>query len=183
MALTPQIQLSQGRALALVTDPADELQVSQGRALAVINFPTPEMHLSQAQAMAAVNATKPMLVSQARVYVVARGRVANPRVRAWTYTLDGHDYYVLRLGDTETLVYDVSTEQWVNWDGDDLPFWRLNTGFTWIGGASLANSYGSSIVGGDDTWGLLWFLDPEQPYDNHPDELSAVQERPFSSRS
>lgn len=179
MALTPQIQVGQARALALVTGPADEIQVTQARALAAINFPTPEMLVSQAQAMVAVNATKPMLVTQARVYVAARGRVANPRVRAWTFTLDGHDFYVLRLGDDSTLVFDNKTKQWTEWASETLEFWRVASGITWPGGAALAHQYGSNVVAGDDTWGLLWFLDPEQSYDDHPNELSAVQEVPF----
>ena len=179
MALTPQVRVGQARALALVTEPTEEIQVTQARALAMINFPTPFMHVSQARAEVAVNATKPMLVSQARVMVAARGRVANPRVRAWTFTLDGHDFYVLRLGDTETLVYDTYSKQWMDWDGEDLSFWRTNTGITWPGGAALAYEYGSNVVAGDDTWGLLWFLDPELGYDQHPDADNTNQELAF----
>src|SRR5690606_14907332 len=81
--------------------------------------------------------TQQLRVTQLRVISLVRGRVANPRVRTWTFTLDGHDFYVLRLGDQETLVYDVSTEQWVNWDSAGLPFWRPNVGMSWIGGTPL----------------------------------------------
>jgi hypothetical protein len=30
-------------------------------------------------------------------------------------------------------------------------------------------SYGSNVLVGDDTYGLVWFLEPNQPYDQHPE--------------
>ena len=180
MALTPQIQISQGRILASVRALTDEIQITQGRFLSAINFPTPEMLISQARSYVTVRAEKPMLVTQGRMYVAVRGRIANPRVRAWTFTLDGHDFYVLRLGDAGTLVFDNKTKQWIEWDSEDLEFWRAASGITWPGGAALAHQYGSNIVAGDDTYGLLWFLDPEQPYDDYPDELNEIQQIPFN---
>jgi hypothetical protein len=93
--------------------------------------------------------------------------------------VDVHDFYVLRLGDSETLLYDLSTEQWVDWDSFGLAFWRANTGVTWVGAQALAHQYGSSVVVGDDTWGLLWFLAPEQPYDEHPDSTNPAQQIEF----
>jgi hypothetical protein len=98
-----------------------------------------------------------------------RGRISNFSLRAWTFTLDGHDFYVLRLGETTTLVYDFYSEQWVEWTSGDLDFWRPSTGTAWPGAQALADEYGSTVIAGDDTFGLLWFLDPEQPYDDNPD--------------
>jgi hypothetical protein len=60
-----------------------------------------------------------------------------------------------------------------------LPVWRPNTGISWIGGQALAHQYGSNILVGDDTWGLLWFLDPKQPYDAHADYLNPTQQLDF----
>lgn len=98
----------------------------------------------------------------------APGRTANPELRTWTYSLDGHDYYVLRLGDSLTLVYDDSSEQWMDWTDYDSLTWRAHCGINWTGAQLLADTYGSSIVAGDDAYGLLWFLDPNQPYDDAP---------------
>jgi hypothetical protein len=108
-----------------------------------------------------------------------KGRSAHPELRAWTFTLDGHDFYVLRLGDDATFVYDVYSEQWVEWDGHGLDFWRPSCGMAWLGGRALAHTYGSDIVVGDDTWGLLWFLDPDQAYDDEPDPSLLVQQVEF----
>jgi len=93
----------------------------------------------------------------------------NPRLRAWTFTLDGHDFYVLRLGDTKTLVYDVSSEQWMDWASWEKDYWRASLGANWVGGTALADTWGSNVIVGDDTFGLLWFLDPDQGFDEHPD--------------
>lgn len=117
-----------------------------------------------------------MDATQGQVLVAGRGRIANPRLRAWTFTLDGHDFYVLRLGDTLTLVYDVYSEQWMDWSNLGLNFWRLNTGMNWLGGQRFGSTYGSDVVAGDDLYGLLWFLDPQQPYDEHPDYLAPQQQ-------
>jgi hypothetical protein len=95
----------------------------------------------------------------------APGRTANPKLRTWTFTLDGHDFYVLRLGDSLTLVYDDYSEQWMDWTDFNSLTWRAHCGFNWIGAHGLADTYGSSVVVGDDAYGFLWFLDPDQPYD------------------
>lgn len=73
------------------------------------------------------------------------------RLRAWTFTLDGHDYYVLRLGEDVTLVYDTITRQWSEWATADWDVWRVNVGLNW----------GSQdIVAGDLAEGQLWNIDP-----------------------
>ncbi len=132
------------------------------------NFPSEAARLSQLT-VRSLNVPAPNArVSQLVVRAVVRGRIANPTIRAWTFSLDGHDFYVLRLGDDITYVYDVYSEQWVEWGDQNTPLWGLSCGQNWIGGNGLAQNYGSNVVVGDDNYGLLWFLDPEQPYDEHP---------------
>jgi hypothetical protein len=176
MALTPFIRTTQARVLSV--ESGTDLRVTMGRVYSIINYPTPFVRLTQGRVIAITAGTK-LRVTQARVMAVVRGRVADPRVHAWTFTLDGHDFYVLRLGDELTLVYDVYSEQWMDWHDKYNPFWRLNIGTNWVGAAKLAYTYGSSVIVGDDTAGLLYFLDPEQPYDDHPDYLDPVQELYF----
>lgn len=154
-------------------------QIFQARIYAMINIPAEFAEASQAYVMTAAKFAPMVEASQARVYALVRGRTANPRLRAWTFTLDGHDFYVLRLGDQETLIYDAYSEQWVEWTTGEISFWRANTGMNWLGAKALAGEFGSTIVVGDDTFGLLWFLAPEQPYDEHPDELRTPQQLPF----
>jgi hypothetical protein len=174
------IQAPQGEILVTYSQTVEAVNAAQFRAIVAYNIPAVGMNAAQGRIKALIHENAVIAAPQARILAAVRGRAANPRVRAWTFTLDGHDFYVLRLGDRETLVYDLSTKQWVNWDSFGNPFWRPNTGFSWVGGQSLAHQYGSNIVVGDDTWGLLWFLDPEQPYDDHPDQANPTQQLEFS---
>lgn len=115
-----------------------------------------------------------------KILAVVKGRESQLEVRVWTFTLDGHDFYVLRLGDLETLVYDLLTEQWSVWDSHGLPYWRIFSGITWQGAQNLAQSFGSNILGGDDTKGLVWFLDPQQSFDQYPEVDSAIEKQSFT---
>lgn len=173
------VNATEGGVLVAASVVAGTMRSTQAYTLTAINFPTPFDKVTQAFIHGTVKNAVNLRTTQALVLAVVRGRVANSRLRAWTYTLDGHDFYVLRLGDSETLVYDMTTEQWVNWDSLGIPFWTPNTGFSWVGGHALAYQYGSSILAGDDSWGALYFLDPKQPYDDHPDYLNPSQEIEF----
>jgi hypothetical protein len=106
-------------------------------------------------------------VSQMRVFAVAKGRVTDPIIRVWTFTLDGHDFYVIRLPQ-ETLVYDLHSEQWYTWGTDDTETWRASDGINWIGGTNNAATYGSNVIVGDDTNGSLYWLNPMEDLDEGP---------------
>lgn len=120
------------------------------------------------QSFLLVPAERPTTISarQAFLLVAARGRVADPNIRVWTYTLDGHDYYVIRLGNDETLVCDLSTKQWSTFGSGDGNLWRAYTGTNWIGADSVAATYGSNIIVGDDGNGSLYFLNPNADLDD-----------------
>ncbi len=141
----------------------------------VFNYPSDGAQVSSITTRVVSEANNHARVSQLVVRAIVRGHVENPRIRAWTFTLDGHDFYVIRLGDSATLVYDVYSEQWMDWQDFTHTYWRPSIGTTWNGAAALGAVYGSPILAGDDTWGLLWFLDPEQPYDEHPDYTAEEQ--------
>jgi hypothetical protein len=179
MVAAAGVRATQASTLAAVTRITSSLRGSQAYVLTAINFPSKDTRVSQVRILGAVKSATALRTTQAFVLAAVLGRVANPRVRAWTFTLDGHDFYVLRLGDTETLVYDLYSQQWVNWDSLGLPFWRLQTGINWIGGQALGHTYGSSIVAGDDSQGVLWFLDPNQPFDQHTDPTNPTQQVEF----
>lgn len=174
MALTPTIKAPQAGALVVTSNPASAgVELTNATVLVVANFPTPEMEVSQAGAtVVAHKDSNKMEVSQVGVLVVARGRVYTPKLRAWTYTLDGHDFYVLRLGEDKTLVYDLSSQQWSWFASNGENFWRLLTGMNWYSSGSIPSAYGSNVVVGDDTYGHLWVLDPEQGYDNNAADTS-----------
>ena len=143
------------------------LKVTQGRVLAVYNFPTPNLKATQVRVMVATSKAVDINVTQARVLAVARGRTENRHLRAWGFTLDEHDYYVLRLGETETLVCDLDSKDWYVWDGDGLDYWRAHQGFHWVGMGQKTYSDGAvcNVIAGDDDLGILWQLRPSQNFD------------------
>ncbi len=178
MALSPEI-LGSSLTVRTVASSAPDVHAGGFLVRSIINFPSQGLQGTGLRVRTVSQYSVRTIVSGLRVRAIVRGRIANPRLRAWTFTLDGHDFYVLRLGDSLTLVYDVYSEQWMDWSDFGQPFWRPNIGTNWTGGDRLAPTYGSNIIAGDDTYGLLWFLDPEQPYDQHPDADNPVQERYF----
>lgn len=197
MALTPQIRATQGALLGLGGATLN-LRVTVSSVIAAINFPTPQVRATQAYMLAAIKfpaagvrattasgmiyakPTEDLRVTSASVLAYVRGRISDHKVRAWTFTLDGHDFYVLRLGMILTLVYDDYSEQWMDWDAFTEVYWPVNTGINWVGGTGLldtnAQSFGSNVLVGDDTYGLLWLLDPNQPFDQHPEAANPVQD-------
>jgi hypothetical protein len=178
MVATAGIRASNARVTALGAT-SNQVRTAQAFVRVIYNHPTAAIRASNFRVVALGATLNVVRASSAYLTVIVRGRVAHPEVRAWTFTLDGHDFYVLRLGDTETLVYDTYSEQWVDWDGHGLPFWRTSLGMSWLGGRRNASTYGSDVIAGDDTWGLLWFLDPEQGYDDEPDAALPIQQIPF----
>lgn len=52
--------------------------------------------------------------------------------RAWSFTMDGHTFYVLPLGPQGTWVFDASTREWSKWDTDTYgTFWNMIHGCMW----------------------------------------------------
>jgi hypothetical protein len=202
MVATPETRTTQGASLATGSS-TNTIRLTQFDALVALNFPTPfirttqydafvaakgyaeVMQTSQAQALVAAANGEELHTSQAALLVAVRGRIQNPKLRAWTFSLDGHDFYVLRLGIDLTLVYDIYSEQWMDWNAFEQLYWPVNIGINWVGGVGLLDpdgaSWGSNVLIGDDTLGLLWFLDPEQPYDESFDgPLDPEQEKFFT---
>ena len=169
MALTPQVQSSQFTALATSNFSAGDVRTSQFRGLTAINFPTEQIDVSDLEGLVTAKSVVDVRVSQVRALSAALGRRGQPRVRAWTYTIDGHDFYVLRLGDFSTVVYDTYSGTWATYTSSDLEFWRVSMGQNWMGGMSLANSYGTNVAVLDDTYPTIYILDPDYPYDDDPE--------------
>jgi hypothetical protein len=159
------VRTSQARVFAIGAYPTADLRVGQSHVEAVAK-PSTDVRVGQSHVEAVAKPAPDLRVGQARVLVVARGRVSDPHVRAWTFTLDGHDYYVLRLGNDETLLYDLSTEQWYIWGSGDADLWRAFVGMNWQGAKALSPTYGSAVLVGDDGNGALYFLDPTGYYDD-----------------
>jgi hypothetical protein len=71
------------------------------------------------------------------------GGPATSRKRAWTFTLDGHSFYVLDLGQEGTWIYDALIKEWMHWYTLDYPQWDVANGCMWgqrIVGCDLATT-------------------------------------------
>ena len=165
MALTPQVQVSQA-GVQSVTEASTDIRVSQAGVLAVGIYPTEFIESSQVGVQAVTEASTDIRASQVGVMVVARGRVADPKLRAWTFWLDNHYYYVLSLPTGVTLVWDTFAEQWYVWGSGEATKWRAYHGINWLGSGALMDTYGSNVLVGDDGNGAMYLLDPNSPVDD-----------------
>lgn len=102
------------------------------------------------------------------------------QIVSFAFSLDGHDFYVLRLGANETLVYDLTTGSWANWDTANRQVWQANAGFNWIGvlGSLDPSAPATNVILGDDTFSVLWTLTTDSAADEGP--FANDSARPFS---
>jgi hypothetical protein len=94
-------------------------------------------------------------------------------LRVWGYSLDGHDFYVLRIGDSGTFVYDLTTRQWAEWRTPGRTNWRAHIGQNWVGCIGF-NSGDTDVIAGDDGAngtgeGTLWQLSTIEGRDDRVD--------------
>jgi hypothetical protein len=101
--------------------------------------------------------------------------------RAWSYTLDGHTFYVLDLGAQGTFVFDVITQQWSQFVtgtpatgyGSLSPQWTMQNGCMW----------GTRIVAGDLATPTIWEMTPGAVLDNDATQIAHVCTGAVTSRS
>ena len=179
MALAPFVRGTQGGVLAAFRIAAEKIEAGQFQTLVAYNVPAENLRSTAAGVSLTFRQTAVVRATQFHTLAAVKGRVADPRLRVFTFTLDQHDFVVLRLGDDETLVYDVYSQQWTEWKSEGANVFRAHLGMNWLGAQALATQFGSSVVTGDDTFGVLWFLDPEQPFDDAPNPDRIQQELPI----
>lgn len=143
--------------LAVYTPPAPPSQVLQLYGLAAY-APHEAHHIAASQvyglAVYRLDTNNLPIVSQLYAMAVyASGLPQEARSRAWAFTLDGHPFYVLDLGDEGTFLYDQDTRQWCQWQTSGYTGWNVRNGTRW--------SEPERIVGGDTTSGIVWELDPD----------------------
>ena len=165
MALTPQVRASQV-GVQSVTEATTNVEVSQTGVMVVAGHPTEFVEASQVGAQIVTVASTLLRAAQAGVIVVGRGRVSDPDMRAWPFWQDNHWFYVLRLPTDKTLVYDLTTKQWLNYGSADTVLWRAYHGTNWLGSGGLMTAYGSNVLCGDDGNGALYMLNPDSPTDD-----------------
>jgi len=125
MALTPATRVSQATSRAVISSETPEVHLTQTVVRAISSIPAEAIESSQVAVRAVTDNQADTRVHQAVLRAVIRGRSSDPAVRAWTFTIDGHDYYVLRLGTLETLVYDLHSDQWYVWGSGVSDLCRL----------------------------------------------------------
>ncbi len=167
------IQLTQGTAYALTSEEYG-IQVLQGPVYALANEPAPGINIAQGAMYAGVSGEFGVSVLQSAIYCLTKTSRGASKVRAWGFNLDGHEFYLIRLGETETLVYDRTTKSWSRWQNPGVPYFRPHLGQNWQGLSEeqIVNGDGTprftwNVVGGDDTRGLIWMVDPEIGYDDN----------------
>ncbi len=169
----PDVETSQFFVTAVANIPSAALELSGMFVTALTSAPAAET-LNSDLFVTALTGTAPKVeTSQLFITMIACGRTDDPQVRVWTFTLDGHDFYVIRLGTAETLVYDLYADQWYVWASGTGNIWNVYTGINWQGGSIFAQSFGTNIIVGSDANGSLFFLDPDNSYDDDTVEGAA----------
>jgi hypothetical protein len=82
--------------------------------------------------------------------------VSTNRKRAWTFTLDGHTFYVLDLGQEGTFAWDKTTNEWAQFITKGYTAWNFCNGCMW----------GQRIVAGDQISTDVWEMNPGSLFDN-----------------
>lgn len=164
------VRVPQAEALVTTFSTAGNLNVPQSQLLVTYNVPAENMTATYGGVGVAYNKTAANInVVQAQVLAVVRGRISNPKLRAWTFDLDGHEFYVLSLGNGKTLVLDLTTNTWSWWATSTFDYWRVNIGTNWVENGQNAFLKGSNVVVGDGSANILWMLNPKQGYDDVSD--------------
>ncbi len=168
MVFTPDINAPQGVFMVPIRAVTTDINAPQAQFMVPYNVPADSIKGT----FAGINVPYTRIaqgidVTQANVMVVGRGKIDNPKLISWGYTMDGHDMYVLKLGtEGKTLDYDISTDQWAWWSSIDVQRWRASCGMNWPSSGNIPSTYGSNVIVGDDSYGVLWVLDPEKGLDD-----------------
>lgn len=177
MVESAEARASQLRAMVVVTESAESIDVQQMRGAGIINFPSDAARSTQMRGAPVFRQIAQVRASQLRFMVVAAGRATTPLVRDWTYTLDGHDFYILQTR-LETIVFDLTTQRSFVWGTGNSALWRAHAGLIWE--RPLFDAFAASnIVAGDDTLGVLYLLNPNASVDDNPDDSRADNPIPY----
>lgn len=96
----------------------------------------------------------PTVVSDAGLAERIR-RVSGQPMSAWTFGLDGHEYYVLNIGTEGTFVFDALTNAWAEFSSGSTAGWL----------AYVGNQEGGDVSAGDEG-GNLYRVTPDAATDN-----------------
>lgn len=158
-AAQPAARASQSLAL-IVYPPAETRQARTAQSVALIPYTTGKF---------AVPRTSQSLA----LIVYTTGVPEQSRSRAWTYTMDGHVFYVLDLGDEGTFAYDATTKEWAQFDTEGFGRWNMVVGTMW----------GNRVVAGDIIASQVWELVPTAVKDEDWRDIEHVATGAVQTRS
>ena len=152
--------------LALITPRAGNVASRTSTlALAAVIAPPPARSARVSDlAMLIVRAANPNLVTRAsylaELMVYSTATPKQNRSLAWTFSMDGHTFYVLDLGNQGTFLYDVVTSQWCKFETQNSVGWNIRNGTMWW------TKFAPRVVGGDSTGPQVWEYDPTALFDD-----------------
>lgn len=129
---TAGARTTEADALVAITGITPSERTTELFALTAINYPTLSTRLTQMEGLVSVKSNTGLRTTQAEVLVAVLYGAEERMLHSWTFTQDGHDFYVV-LTAGETYVYDKTTEQWAQWTSPDAAFWRGIDGTEWNG--------------------------------------------------
>lgn len=180
MALTPFTRAASFITRSVAGGLAAALEAVTYIARAVVVYPALYIQAAQFHLRGIFVSDTRLQVPQFVVRAVTFSWPGNPKVRAWGYSQDGHDFYVLHLGAQGTIVYDATTGSWSQWSSLGRRTWRAGYGMDWLGMArdNYLGGAATQVVAGDENLGILWTLDPTAGVDDDPSDPAEVQ--PFT---
>lgn len=178
MADSPFTRSSRAAVTAVVRAHTSSISDSRAAALAVVGFPADFIYDTRGAVGVVVKPYLSTQASRAAAVVVALGEPEDPTVKVWSFTLDGHDFFGIRLA-TETLVYDFSTESWAVWGSGYDAQWAGMTVLPWQASLPMEEQYGSRVLVGDSLTGTLYFMAPEEAADDYFLFTGNEGDRPF----
>lgn len=151
---------SQSAALIVRAPAKPPVAISQAAGLVVYAPPSTKLtRTSQAAALVPYSIEEAAVPRTSQVAALIVYKVSQPtesRTRAWTFTLDGHTFYVLDLGEEGTFLYDGVTNQWCRFITDGYSGWNMRNGTQW---------QQDRVVAGDTLYGYVWELNPNAVLD------------------
>lgn len=176
MAVTPTLKAPQSTVMTVFRSVTPSMRAAQGTVMVPYNVPAKAINATVADVMIPYRQVAQSIRStQGLVLAVVKGQVDNPKLRSWTFTLDDHDFWVLKLGTYfKTLVYDLQTKNWSWWSSASGVNWRASTGFNWRSAGAIPFDKGTNVLVGDDSTGVLWILDPLYGVDDNPVDSTTI---------
>lgn len=167
------IRLTKGLTRVVVGDATEEARVTKGLVRTLITLPAEQALLTQARIRPLLaGATQQAQLTQMHVRLLIKYGRDIRTLRAWTFTQDDHDFYVLQIGSFGTLIYDKLSQQWAQWSSTGFAYWRGNDGVQWEGWN----------IACDTESGKLWIIDPEGRLDEDTTPIVSIITGGLSAR-